>query len=367
MKRFALLAIVLLAASLIAAGCRGNHPFQPGKDKSPNAEILSPVSGATFIEGDTILFSGFGMDHTDHLLPEDSLLWVSDKDGLIGTGSSFRTADLSINPHDVTLTATDKHGRSDTATVRIYVNEKPPPTTVLLCGSSYFLYNNLPKMLSQMFEDAGKDVIVEMSFVPAGMIDDQARHAGTDAKIKSRQWDFVVIQGEGSLIGYPDTHNIMFPPFEYHDVRLAFNTLRDKIRANCADTKMVFAMPWAFEDGTAWLGSYDEDYFEMQQHIYDNTLMYSDQIPFITAPVGWAWNEVMKFDSRLHYLFWPDWNHPSPRGTYLTACVIYSTLFQESTEGLTFYATIPAEEAIYFQKVASDMVLNDLELWNIVP
>jgi hypothetical protein len=214
---------------------------------------------------------------------------------------------------------------------------------------------------------AGKDVIVEMAFVPAGDIDDQAKNPNTDAKIRSRPWDFFVLQGEGALIGYPGTHHQMFPPYEYHDVRQAFNILRDKVTTNCADTKFVFSMPWAFEDGTSWLGYYDEDYFEMQQHIYDNTLMYSEEIPFITAPVGWAWNEVMTYDSRLHYLFWPDWNHPSPRGTYLTACVIYSTLFVESTVGLTYYSTIPEDEAAYFQQVASDMVLNDLELWNIVP
>ncbi len=156
MKRFALLAIVLLAASLVSAGCRFDHPFHPGKNKSPNAEILSPESGSTYIEGDSIRFAGIGIDHTKRILPADSLVWVSDKDGLIGRGTSFWVTDLSINPHDVTLTATDKHGRSDTSTVRIYVNEKPPPTTVLLCGSSYFMYNNLPDMLSKCLKTPAK-------------------------------------------------------------------------------------------------------------------------------------------------------------------------------------------------------------------
>ena len=62
-----------------------------------------------------------------------------------------------------------------------------------------------------------------------------------------------------------------------------------------------------------------------------------------------------------------DWNHPSLKGSYLMACVIYSTVFQESTVGNTYHAGIPEEEAVYFQTVASDTVLNNLELWNISP
>ena len=54
-------------------------------------------------------------------------------------------------------------------------------------------------------------------------------------------------------------------------------------------------------------------------------------------------------------------------GSYLTACVLYSTLFQEDLAGIDYYAALPEDEATYFQSVASDIVLNDLELWNIVP
>ena len=88
----------------------------------------------------------------------------------------------------------------------------------------------------------------------------------------------------------------------------------------------------------------------------------------MAAPIhGKAWNTVMKVKTSLHYLFLPDWNHPTPRGTYLMACVIYSTLFEESTEGLTYYSKVTEDDAVYFQQIASDVVLDNLELWNIVP
>ena len=126
-------------------------------------------------------------------------------------------------------------------------------------------------------------------------------------------------------------------------------------------------MPWAFEDGTTWIEGYDDTYFEMQQMIYDNTIQFSNDIGFVIAPVGWAWNEVMKVKTQLHYLFRTDWSHPSLRGSYLMACVIYSTLFQEETNGNTWYAGVPADEAQHFQSVASTIVMNDLALWNITP
>ena len=49
------------------------------------------------------------------------------------------------------------------------------------------------------------------------------------------------------------------------------------------------------------------------------------------------------------------------------ACTIYSTIFQKSTVGIPYYAGIPQDEADFYQLVASDTVLNNLELWNITP
>ncbi|MCK5838652.1 MAG: T9SS type A sorting domain-containing protein, partial [Bacteroidales bacterium] len=130
----------------------------------------------------------------------------------------------------------------------------------------------------------------------------------------------------------------------------------------------VFCLPWAFEDGMTWYQNWTDTYEDMQIHIYNNTLQYSEEIGFEIAPVGWAWYAVLEeYNYPLHYLHMSDWNHPSLKGSYLMACVIYSTVFQESTVGNPYHSGIPEVEATYFQTVASDTVLTNLERWNITP
>ncbi len=234
------------------------------------------------------------------------------------------------------------------------------PNEILFIGSSYFTYNNLPEMVSELSENMGKTFSIEAEMRNGLYLEDHANLTTTEEKINERDWDYIILQGVGRIIAYPDS----FP--DDHPVYPALVTLKDKIMANCEATKIMYQMPWAFEDGMIWVSGWTDEYPEMQQKIYDNTLDYSDSIGFIISPVGWAWNTVLyEQNYPLHYLHLSDWNHPSPKGSYLMACVIYSTIFQESTVGTEYSAGISEEEALYFQSIASNMVLDSLELWKI--
>ncbi len=232
---------------------------------------------------------------------------------------------------------------------------------ILLIGSSYFNYNNLANLIKNLADSSNKEIFIEMHGQNGLYLSDHASSSSTEEKINKLDWDYVILQGVGSLVAYPDS-------FTNHPVYPALITLRDKIHANCESTRMVFCMPWAFEDGMTWLPNWTDTFEDMQIHIYNNTLQYSDEIGFEIAPVGWTWYAVLEeFNYPLHYLHMSDWNHPSLKGSYLMACAIYSTVFQESTVGIPYHAGISEEEADYFQTVASDTVLNNLELWNISP
>ena len=108
-----------------------------------------------------------------------------------------------------------------------------------------------------------------------------------------------------------------------------------------------------------WYQNWLDDFFDMQQKIYDNTLKYSDDLGFGISPVGMAWDAILgEFDIfPLHYLHMSDWNHPSIEGSYLSACVLYSTIFQESCENINYYSSLDRNVANHFQEVASKIVM----------
>ncbi len=232
---------------------------------------------------------------------------------------------------------------------------------ILLIGSSYFNFNNLSNIIKNLADSSGIEVYIEMHGQNGLYLSDHASSPATEAKINERDWDYVVLQGVGKLMAYPEH-------FTDHPVYPALVTLRDKINANCESTTLVFCLPWAFEDGMTWYQNWTDTYEDMQIHVYNNTLQYSEEIGFEIAPVGWAWYAVLdEYNYPLHYLHMSDWNHPSFEGSYLMACVIYSTIFQESTVGNSYIGGIQQDTAEYFQVVAYDTVLNNLELWNITP
>lgn len=246
--------------------------------------------------------------------------------------------------------------------------ELPPRATdntsydILFIGSSYFNYNDLPGIMRGLTDAGNKTVDIHTAITNGLYLADHATSITTEARINEKDWDYVVLQGVGRLVAYPDS----FPTD--HPVYPALQALESKIHANCAWTKMVFCLPWAYEDGMIWLDGWVDLYPEMQEKIYWNTLAYSDSIGFVIAPVGWAWNTVLETQGYpLHYLHMSDWNHPSLRGSYLMACAIYSTIFRESTYGFEYTAGISADDASYYQDVASRVVLDSLDLWRIMP
>ena len=233
------------------------------------------------------------------------------------------------------------------------------PVKILFIGSSYFNYNNLPEIFRQLSEQGGEVVFIDQH-IPSGLfLADHAESLVTSSKIKSKEWNYVILQGVGVVMAYPDmiTHHPVYP---------SMKSLMKTIARNSPSTKTVFCMPWAYEDGMAWKEGWSDNYDEMQQKIIQNTMDYTEQMRFMVAPVGVAWSSVLTEKAYpLHYLHFRDWNHPTKRGSYLMACVLYSTIFQESSIDILYNEGLGEEEALYFRKIGSNTVLDSLHYWNI--
>ncbi|MDM8006085.1 MAG: C25 family cysteine peptidase [Phycisphaerae bacterium] len=90
----------------------------------PTAEIIEPFPDASFVERDTITFRGESQDKFGQPLPESSVQWRSDMDGLLGVGHEIETM-LSEGTHEITFQAIDKDGSTATDTLTLLVAPGP--------------------------------------------------------------------------------------------------------------------------------------------------------------------------------------------------------------------------------------------------
>jgi probable HAF family extracellular repeat protein len=107
----------------------------PPPNQPPAVTISAPANGALFTQGTSVTFTGSANDPEDGALSGASLVWTSNRDGQIGTGTSFSTSTLSVGTHAITLTATDSKGAKSAAAIQVVIDPPPPSQPVAAIGS----------------------------------------------------------------------------------------------------------------------------------------------------------------------------------------------------------------------------------------
>jgi PKD repeat protein len=64
-------------------------------------------------------------------------------------------------------------------------------------------------------------------------------------------------------------------------------------------------------------------------------------------------------------LYQSDESHPSLSGSYLTACVFYSSIFQKTTIGSNYTTGLPSADIFAMQTIGSNTVLDSISNWNL--
>jgi uncharacterized repeat protein (TIGR01451 family) len=92
-------------------------------NNAPGIAIRSPGTGRTFLGNDQIVLEALAYDREDGALDGTNVVWRSDLDGTLGTGSQFYTsaAGLREGMHLLTATATDSSNAVGTAQVSLTV------------------------------------------------------------------------------------------------------------------------------------------------------------------------------------------------------------------------------------------------------
>lgn len=76
----------------------------------PSVSIVSPSPQTNVETNGLVHFLGSAYDMEDRGVAPEAMVWTSDRDGQLGTGTSFELTTLSPGLHKVTLTATDSQG-----------------------------------------------------------------------------------------------------------------------------------------------------------------------------------------------------------------------------------------------------------------
>jgi hypothetical protein len=116
------------------------------------------------------------------------------------------------------------------------------------------------------------------------------------------------------LQGGPPINN----PKTFHEYARLFNA---EIKSSGART--IFFLTWARQNLP-----------ETQSLLTNAYVSIAKELHAILIPVGLAWQTALKKNPGLE-LHQKDLSHPTPAGSYLAACVLYSTLYGKSAAGLT--------------------------------
>ena len=226
-------------------------------------------------------------------------------------------------------------------------------TNVLFLSTSMVIVNDLPQVFKDLAKSGGYIVHTDTNRV--GTLEKQVNSQVTAEKIRKRDWDYIVLVEHSIRASVQDSClQKMYP---------AARTLDNRIKQRGAKT--VFYLHIAYQKGfNDWdAGIVFSDYDTMQQALINGYIPISNELNAIISPVGFALKEIYTPGEAD---FWAsDGYHQNIAGQYLASCIFYAVLFKESPQGLSYKAGLPNVDARFLQDTAAEIVLEDLERWNI--
>lgn len=211
-----------------------------------------------------------------------------------------------------------------------------PPHQILFIGNSLTYFNggihaHLREMVAVGDPDNKGTYFFRASTISGASL---SQHAGGFADlIRSRKWDVVILQPR-STEPIEKAQRAAFRAAALHFSSLARET----------GARTALFVTWAAEDKP-----------EQTEPLCESTTIVGNEIDAFVVPVGLAFERARAGRPGLA-VHAPDKLHPSLAGTYLATCVFYGALFGKSPEGVAYTAGLPAEDAVYLQRVAWETV-----------
>lgn len=202
-----------------------------------------------------------------------------------------------------------------------------PVTKILFIGNSSTYYNNMPKMLKGVAAADGENVEVT-SITSSGYklsqfaSETNAYHAQIISTLQSGHWDYVVMQDHREVI--------IQNPSKTIDAISVFKKYIDE-----AGAKLVLYETRADYKGREFTinnTSVFLDNLTMQYYLTRNYFSIGNYYDALVCPAGVNYTRSMNLYPDI-VIYDDDMLHPSPYGSYLIACSLYETIFENSVFG----------------------------------
>jgi hypothetical protein len=233
---------------------------------------------------------------------------------------------------------------------------------VLFLGNSYTFYNNLPEIVANLTESTGK-TIDYTSISPGGAtLQGHWSDPVTMNAIRQGNWDIVILQEQSQIptIDY----------YRYGSMYPAAVFLSDSIRKYNKCATIMTYMTWGRQYGGRQCDPTNEhcspdfiDFNHMQDSLESAYVEISEIIGAVVSPVGIAWKKALENDDVV--LHSGDQSHPNYEGSFLSACVLFGSICNESPLNITDNLSLSEEKAQYFKEIANEVLFEDSELWNM--
>lgn len=230
---------------------------------------------------------------------------------------------------------------------------------VLWVGNSFTFYNDLPSMVREI-ASTQKVKLSCTRFLKGGeRFSGHLKNQNLLEALSRGGWDYVILQEQSSdpAMQTREVVRTVYP---------AARKLDSLVHAGSPDARVIFYMTWGHKYGNRKpVAEYplSNEYEGMQERLKTSYLEMAYDNDAWCAPVGMAWRQV-RHERPDCILYKPDCYHPGVAGSYLSANVIFTTIFQKPYQ-TSFTAGLAAEQAEYLQQTAQRTVLDNLLLLNI--
>jgi hypothetical protein len=228
---------------------------------------------------------------------------------------------------------------------------------ILFIGNSLTYYNDMPTLFQNIANSKGKNVHC-MFYSPGGTgFINHVNDSNVYNLFSSQGWDAVILQpGTGESAGRSSSTDSTIARGQ---------RLIDSIRRYSPCAKIIlYEISTGIAPNDTSNNNYN-NYFAIQSLIKDSITRISNglQIPF--SPTGECFKSYYTLNQnlRLHSSYGDV--HPNLYGSYLVACSIFNTLYQEKVFPCNFYGNVPSLLSDSLQNISDSVVLTHKPNWNI--